>query len=87
MSKFGCAWYVTGLLGIIFVGFGVLGLLDPQSAQLANDADPFGEPPSAGSFVAEIAIGVLFILWPVPILLRRGRGGESSSKGPRERGP
>jgi len=65
LSKVGCAWAVTGVLGIILVSLGVLGLFDPQGAQAANDNDPFGAPPSVWFFVSQIIVGLLLMVWPV----------------------
>ncbi len=33
-------------LGAMIAGFALLGMLDPAGAQMANDHDPFGKPPS-----------------------------------------
>ena len=40
------AGLVMFLLGLFGVFFGVLAIFDPAGAQMSNDADPFGEPPT-----------------------------------------
>jgi hypothetical protein len=64
--SFGLALFVLGLGGTIFV---IHGLIDPAGAQLSDDSNPFGTPPSLshslivlGMYIGTCATGAL-ILW------------------------
>jgi hypothetical protein len=53
----------SGLGGAFFT---VLGLMDPQQGQLANDADPFGTPPTTAEFLVHLGICMVVLgagLW------------------------
>lgn len=67
-------WLVTALIGLIVVVLGIIAMIDPAGAQLANDADPFGEPPSRIKSLAMTLVGVGLVAWP--LVLRR-RGGDA----------
>ena len=62
---------LSGLAGLLVGGIGFLGLVDPAGTQLANDADPFGTPPSAWWGFTLLVIGLALMVWPLPLLLRR----------------
>ena len=76
MTKVGCLWCSSALLGTLVVTMGVIAILDPRGVQMANDADPFGTPPSAWFSAALILGGLVLLLRPLPIVVRRRRNGE-----------
>jgi hypothetical protein len=43
----------SGLGGAVFT---LIGLADPQQAQLTNDSDPFGTPPTTEQFLLHLAV-------------------------------
>lgn len=51
--------YASTGLGLGMVVVNAIGMMDPIGAQLSNDADPFGTPPSTDEVVLKIAIGVV----------------------------
>jgi hypothetical protein len=67
------------LVGLSFLGSGlsIIAILDPAGAQMANDSDPFGVPPSFGQSAAIlggcVAVGMFgaILIW----LACRRRGG------------
>ncbi len=46
-------------LGLGVSLFALLALADPQGAQLANDADPFGAPPATTETLLHLAVGLV----------------------------
>ena len=54
---------LSGLLllvvGLVTVLVAILGIIDPEGAQFANDADPFGQPPPIGWDIALLLLGAL----------------------------
>jgi hypothetical protein len=44
--------------GLGITVFAVLAIVDPVGSQMANDADPFGMPPTTVESLAYLAIGV-----------------------------
>jgi hypothetical protein len=64
--SFGSPLLVVGLGGVIFV---IHGLIDPAGAQLSDDSNPFGAPPSLSHFLFVLAtyVGICatgaIILW------------------------
>jgi hypothetical protein len=64
--SFGAPLFVVGLGGVIFV---IHGLIDPVGAQLSDDSNPFGGPPSLSHSLVMLAMYVgicaagAFILW------------------------
>ena len=46
----------------------VLGLMDPRSAQLSNDSDPFGVAPSFGQLLLLLGVSVAILLTGVWLL-------------------
>jgi hypothetical protein len=66
------AGYLASGVGLGIVAFTLLALLDPQGAQMANDSNPFGQPPSNAKLLKHLAVGLAL----VPIgawLVARGR--------------
>jgi len=54
---------LSGLLllvvGLVIILVAIMGIIDPQGAQLANDADPFGNPPPLGYAVGLLLFGIV----------------------------
>jgi hypothetical protein len=69
-QKIGCLWAITGVLGLLVLGVGIIGIVDPTGSKQADDGDPFGEPPSRWWSATLTAVGLVLMLWPVPILLK-----------------
>ena len=65
-------WPVSAL-GFGIVIFGLLAIADPQGAQLANDSDPFGIPPSTTQILLDIAIGVILSAFGIWLVVRSPR--------------
>ena len=68
----GAIWLLSGGLGAIIGLIGLLGIIDPVGSQHANDADPFGTPPSVGWSSILVVVGIALAAWPLPIVIRRG---------------
>lgn len=49
--------YLGSSLGAGILVFALLAMADPGGAQLADDHDPFGPPPSIGELPCQVAIG------------------------------
>jgi hypothetical protein len=67
-------WAVTAVFGILLVGVGVVAIVDPIGSQMADDSDPFGQPPSRWRAAVLVLGGVVLLVWPVAVLLRRDGG-------------
>ena len=68
------AMALGGLIsGFAFLGcfFSALALIDPRGAQLTNDADPFGIPPTACELWLELALWLALLCVGLWLLLRR----------------
>jgi hypothetical protein len=64
---------VSGLGGAVFT---LIGLADPRQAQLANDNDPFGVPPTTEQFLVHLAVCAAILgigLWLMLIRSNRSR--------------
>lgn len=48
---------IAFIAGLVVFSLGLLALADPAGAQLSNDEDPFGAPPSAMQLWAHLAVG------------------------------
>ncbi len=59
-----------GLLGTLVAAFS---MLDPTGAQLANDADPFGAPPSLVEQLLSLGLCVALTVGGAFLVLRVGR--------------
>lgn len=74
----GLAVTVCGMSGLLVL---VLSALDPEAAQLANDADPFGPPPPLSDLIPIailcllIAAGGLFLAFTAARALTKGGRG------------
>ncbi len=55
---------ISVFIGSISLFIAALAIMDPKGAQLANDNDPFGEPPGLIRIIIIMAISILFITWP-----------------------
>ena len=58
------------LLGLLMALFAIFAILDPVGAQMANDNDPFGTPPSLASSIGVLfaclavsGVGVFLLIW------------------------
>ncbi|MDH5821991.1 hypothetical protein QFW77_03150 [Luteimonas sp. RD2P54] len=60
-------------LGLGVVIFGAVALADPQGAQLANDSDPFGVPPSTVELLLHVAAGAALSALGVWLVARKPR--------------
>ena len=60
-------------LGLGIVIFALLAIVDPQDAQLANDADPLGTPPSTVGLLLEMFVGAGFLGLGAWFVARRPR--------------
>lgn len=63
----------SGLGGAVFT---VLGLMDSQQAQMADDANPFGTPPTTAQLLAHLAICLAVLgagLWLLLVRSNRPR--------------
>jgi hypothetical protein len=83
LTRVGCVWVVTALIGLLLAAVSVLALVDPEGTKMADDADPFGTPPSRMSSLIRLGVAALLVVWPViPLKIRRkhtdGSSGESS---------
>lgn len=58
-------------LGLGATVFTLLALADPQGAQLANDADPFGVPSSTAEALTRLAGGLVALIVGLWLILRR----------------
>ncbi|WAC63720.1 hypothetical protein OVA13_02705 [Pseudoxanthomonas sp. SL93] len=65
--------YLISALGIGIAIFGLLAVADPQGAQLANDFDPFGVPPSTAQRMVHIAVGVALSALGIWLVARKPR--------------
>jgi hypothetical protein len=61
----GSALLLGGVAALVFG----LALLDPAGAQAANDADPFGTPPSTASALAGLAIAAAMKICGVVLVI------------------
>jgi hypothetical protein len=64
---------VSGLGGAVFT---LIGLANPQQAQLANDSDPFGAPPTTEELLVHLAVCAAILgigLWLMLIRSNRPR--------------
>lgn len=66
--------YLFSALGPGIVIFGLFAIADPQGAQLANDSDPFGVPPSTAELLMHIAVGVALSALGIWLVVRKSRG-------------
>jgi hypothetical protein len=67
---------LAGLLiipAVFFLLFGILAFIDPKDAQLSDDSDPFGTPPSGVTLGAEILLASSSIVTGVLILKRQNQ--------------
>ncbi|MGO1068591.1 hypothetical protein [Lysobacter sp. CA199] len=64
------------LVALMVAAFAMLALLDPAGAQLANDADPFGTPPSTAALLGRLAVSLAVMAGGIWLLLRP-RGGRA----------
>lgn len=65
--------YLLSALGLGIVIFGLLAVADPQGAQLANDADPFGVPKWIGELFVRVAIGLAISAMGIWLVVRKSR--------------
>jgi len=65
--------YLLSALGLGIVIFSLLGLLDPQGAQMANDSDPFGVPPSTTQLLLHVAFGIAMLAAGTWLVVRNRR--------------
>ncbi|MEJ2790969.1 MULTISPECIES: hypothetical protein [unclassified Pseudoxanthomonas] len=65
--------YLISVLGIGIVIFGLMVVADPQGAQLANDFDPFGVPPSTAQLLVHIAVGLALSALGIWLVARKSR--------------
>ncbi|MEL1264204.1 hypothetical protein [Pseudoxanthomonas putridarboris] len=65
--------YLISALGLGIVIFGLLGLLDPLGAQITNDSDPFGVPPSATQLLLHVALGIAVLVAGIWLAVRNRR--------------
>ena len=70
--------FLLKILGALLSVFGLLGCLvsihtfvDPYEAQLSNDADPFGTPPTAGETWLHIAVWLAVLVIGLWLFFRR----------------
>ena len=65
--------YLISALGLGIVIVGLLAIADPQGAQLANDADSFGVPPSIAQLLLHVAVGVALSALGIWLVVRKQR--------------
>lgn len=70
IKAIGC---LLAALGWGIVIFGLLAIIDPQGAQLANDADPFGTPPSMPSLLIQVGTGAVLLALGLWLVLRKAQ--------------
>ncbi|RDZ29161.1 hypothetical protein [Lysobacter silvisoli] len=78
---------VLGPLATLLGGLGalmtVIGMLDPVSVQLSNDADPFGEPPTLVASLGHLALWSAILAFGLWLLLRpRGKRHDTDRAAP-----
>jgi hypothetical protein len=62
------------LCGLFVIIVGVMSMIDPVGTQMANDADPFGEPPTLTESLWRMAAGLAAVIlggWLCVWLIRR----------------
>ena len=64
---------LVSALGLGIVIFGLLAVADPQGAQLANDSNPFGAPPSTSQLLLHVAVGVALLTFGIWLVVRKPR--------------
>ena len=65
------AGLVLGALGLLVVGLGILGIIDPAGAKMSDDSDPFG--PTTGIVAQSVVItifGAVFLIVSIFLLWR-----------------
>ncbi len=65
--------YLISALGLGILIFSLLGLLDPQGVQMANDSDPFGVPPSTTQLLLHVAVGIAMLAAGAWLVVRNRR--------------
>ena len=50
------------LIGFLILMIGIIGVFDPIGTQMANDNDPFGEPPGIKDSLFVFGLAVVFFL-------------------------
>lgn len=66
----GCLFMLVGVLG---VGFGVLGILDPVGTKMADDGDPFGTPHTLTESLTITGIYALVLLFGLWLMFAFGK--------------
>jgi hypothetical protein len=79
LTRTGCLWIGTAMLGVLVAGVSLLAVLDPVGTKSADDADPFGTPPSRSTSLAWFGTGVFMIAWPLLLRRRRDRAPSDTS--------
>ena len=83
---FGCG-AIIAVIGAVGVVVNLLALADPVAAQAANDADPFGMPPSRTSIATQGGIYLLASLTGGWIALRSHRLARAAQQAVQGDGP
>ena len=71
IAKRFCGWLLV-FAGVVLAIIGVVAFLDPAGTQMADDGNPFGQPPSAYQSGLVVALGVTCCVWG-RLIARSGR--------------
>jgi hypothetical protein len=64
---------LLAIVGLIVIGVAVIGILEPIGTQMANDADPFGQPPPLWHGMILMGFGLACIATSAYLLSRSKR--------------